>query len=186
MSKEDNALRWYERALETGDDSEAQFMKLWIAFNSLYDKHRKRNEDKTWNTERERIVLLCEERNKDLIGYDPFTEDRKAMQKLADLPVLSGWRVPNNRCRPRLPLDSIEPQEMSPYELWGVVCLGHGFKRVQCLLLTLYQVRCNLFHGSKDPDLRRDQELVDSAARIMQRYMGTLLHVVPPSKQSAR
>lgn len=43
------------------------------------------------------------------------------------------------------------------------------------LLLTLYAVRCNLFHGSKSLINERDQELVRSSANILEGYLKALL-----------
>lgn len=42
-------------------------------------------------------------------------------------------------------------------------------------LLTIYQVRCNLFHGSKSLRAERDMLLVDSAAEIMGQYLKVLI-----------
>lgn len=174
----DNALAWYEYALRTGDDSVAKFMMNWIAFNFMYGEYRKKDDRGVWNTERERISLLCHSRFRDLNRYNPFVEDREAIETLIELPVLKGRRFPEWRGGPRLPYDSArKPHEMTPAELWGVASLGDGPRRVECLLLTLYQVRCNLFHGSKDPTYIRDLELVESAGIVLEGYIKALLHI---------
>ena len=46
---------------------------------------------------------------------------------------------------------------------------------VEALLMTLYQVRCNLFHGSKSLRVERDRELVRASANILEKYMKVLV-----------
>lgn len=191
MAMSDNARAWYNHALTTGDDSFARFMMHWIAFNFEYGQFRRRKPDGKWNSERERIELLCRSKYDDLCGYDPFTENPAEVNELIEFPVLNGRRAPDEEEEPHLPPNSRKPHEMWPEELWGVVCLDdcpgryHGIRRTQCLLLTLYQVRCNLFHGSKSPEFVRDMVLVKDAAIIMQRYMEALLNIDTSSQQLA-
>ena len=49
---------------------------------------------------------------------------------------------------------------------------------IRHLLLSIYTVRCNLFHGNKSPNEDRDCELVEAAWHILDGYLNTLL----PSK----
>jgi hypothetical protein len=39
------------------------------------------------------------------------------------------------------------------------------------LLRTIYQVRCNLFHGEKSPQNLRDRDLVVAADRILAHFL---------------
>jgi len=52
-----------------------------------------------------------------------------------------------------------------------------GVKRCDTkkLLMTLYAVRCNLFHGSKSLMIERDQELVRASACVLEGYLKVLL-----------
>ena len=43
--------------------------------------------------------------------------------------------------------------------------------RLIALMMILYQVRCNLFHGNKLFTSESDQEVVDNAASVMQEVM---------------
>lgn len=43
--------------------------------------------------------------------------------------------------------------------------------RITYLIMTIYQVRCNLFHGSKKPDYERDEKLVYESSVIMERVL---------------
>lgn len=49
---------------------------------------------------------------------------------------------------------------------------------VEALLLTLYQVRCNLFHGSKSLRVERDKDLVRASADILEKYMKVLVEEI--------
>ena len=48
-------------------------------------------------------------------------------------------------------------------------------KDYRCLLMTLYRVRCNLFHGSKSLLNERDQQLVRASAVILEGFLKVLL-----------
>lgn len=43
------------------------------------------------------------------------------------------------------------------------------------LLMSIYQVRCNLFHGSKSLRIDRDRDLVRASANILEGYLKVLL-----------
>ncbi|MDD4592053.1 MAG: hypothetical protein PHG06_16770 [Parabacteroides sp.] len=43
------------------------------------------------------------------------------------------------------------------------------------VFLNIYQVRCNLFHGSKAMDTPRDIALVSTSANVLQRFLGRWL-----------
>lgn len=176
MSWSDNARKWYNHALKTGDDSIARFMMHWIAFNFEYNRYLVYDEEGKRNSERDQIEHLCRSRYRAL-KQCPILNDPKAIKKLLEYPVLRGKKRPHGSLEPQLPDREKRPQDMTPEELWGVVCLGNGLRRIQCILLTLYQVRCNLFHGSKDPEYPRDRQLVRESAAIMEACMGTLLNV---------
>jgi len=51
---------------------------------------------------------------------------------------------------------------------------GNTVERATDLLLSVYQARCNLFHGGS-PDDERDLRLVESSAEIMNGYLRALL-----------
>ncbi|MDQ3816457.1 MAG: hypothetical protein M3362_02050 [Acidobacteriota bacterium] len=45
---------------------------------------------------------------------------------------------------------------------------GDPVERLAALMMIVYQVRCNLVHGSKDPIVMRDQALVSSCTPIVE------------------
>ena len=50
-----------------------------------------------------------------------------------------------------------------------------GIEQSKALFQTIYQVRCNLLHGSKSPDEKRDIDLVRCSGEIMEIYMKAIM-----------
>ena len=50
--------------------------------------------------------------------------------------------------------------------------------KAEALLMSIYQVRCNLFHGNKDPELKRNYDLIESSARILEILLPVLRDAV--------
>ncbi len=48
--------------------------------------------------------------------------------------------------------------------------------RIMAYIFTIYQIRCNLFHGSKIPHDQRDESLVSEAAEIMKAVINSVLN----------
>ena len=51
-----------------------------------------------------------------------------------------------------------------------------GIEKVTDLLLTFYQVRCNLFHGQKVLRCDRDVELVEKSSVLLEGYLDSILN----------
>lgn len=149
MNDKDYALEWYRYGLEKGDDAIVKFMMHWIAFNWMYSECRKGNE-------RANIREFCRRNYERMSRYDPFGTG--AYLVFEDGPVRSEYRD--------------ETRNESPY---GALRHSSGERRVESLLLTIYQVRCNLFHGSKRLHIQRDIELVRSSSIILEGYLKALL-----------
>jgi len=148
-----NAVDWYCYAAETGDDSIAKFMMYWIAFNWLYSKENVRGD-------RLKIRQYCSDNYRILNRYKPWRDSPEAFKVFDDGPVLN------------LSGDQTHP---TPEQLYESVHTRYGKIKVTSLLTTIYQVRCNLFHGSKQPRDTRDRELIKSSAVIMERYLWEVL-----------
>ena len=102
-------------------------------------------------SEREKIRSYYEKNLNRFDKYDPFSSaDIDIFERS---PVLDGkTAMPNDR----------------DYD---------GVKRenAKSLLMSIYQVRCNLFHGSKSLRIDRDRELVRASANILEGYLKVLL-----------
>jgi hypothetical protein len=112
------------------------------------------------SSERERIKAFCKQNSQKPLLYDPFDTDE--VQVFKEGPV---YRVRGAQSND------------DPEELCKVIreSRGNTPERATSLLLSVYQVRCNLFHGGKSPDNRRDLKLVESSAEIMGGYLRVLL-----------
>jgi len=131
----------------------------WIAFNWMYCESR-------GSSERERIKTFCRRNSRKLLLYDPFDTDE--VQVFKEGPVYRVRGAESND---------------DPEKLCKDIRDGHRntTERAISLLLSVYQVRCNLFHGGKSPDNRRDLKLVESSAEIMNGYLRVLLSGFPDS-----
>jgi hypothetical protein len=59
-------------------------------------------------------------------------------------------------------------------------------ERLATLMQIVYQVRCNLLHGSKDPTVLRDQELVAACTPILAALVPTLQSLMESHHQLPR
>ena len=145
----DYGLEWYRYGLEKGDEPIMRFMMHWIAFNWLYSSFCKCvGEDLK---EAAAIKIFCESNYTKLSKYDPFTTD--AFQVFLENPV--------------------EDEHNGSTRIRRFEDLRHktGLQRMIALFLTIYQVRCNLFHGSKSLRIERDVSLVRAASVILEGYL---------------
>jgi hypothetical protein len=141
---------WHDRALQE-DEHVARFVFLWFCFNAWLSYESSEDTDGAmirW--------LACQH-----VEISPlraaFTQSMQSrrfvsdVRKLADLsPVASNGR----RSRPH----KISSPEDFPNIIWCI-----------------YQVRCNLFHGTKHPEDPRDRELVRTCSQIMETWIGCLV-----------
>ena len=136
---------WYQRGLQIQDDDFTRFMMYWIAFNWLYDAET----DKEF--ERAKIAQFYKEHMEKFDKYDPFLSP--------DIEVFMEGKVYSDKSDKDTTDDFI------------------GIKRnkAECLLGSIYQVRCNLFHGSKQLRVERDQKLVKASANILEKYLEHLV-----------
>ena len=148
MSEKDYALEWYKYGLEKGDDAIVKFMMHWIAFNWLYSESRS-------DSETDNIKTYCENNIDKLTRYNAFGTG--AYLIFEDGPVID-----EKHARPKR-------------GLYRGLHSDSELESVTSLILTIYQVRCNLFHGSKRLYIDRDRELVRSSAIIMEGYLKALL-----------
>ena len=140
----DIGLEWYQYGLEKGDDFFTRFMMHWVAFNWLYNMFDGKFE---WK----RIKNFAENNAGKLSAFNAF--DIPEFQVFALRPIRDGrtgeiGEVRQNR------FQKVTDKKSIPH-----------------LLLTLYQVRCNLFHGAKSLCDARDVELVKSSAVILEGYL---------------
>ena len=140
------AKEWFKYGLSKDDDFFMRFMIYWLAFNWLYNERGERKEH-------EKISRFYEDHKRLFDKYDPFSD-----------PAIEIFQ--------KGPVDDGRDPEYSHSDL-----NYRGVKRNDAcsLLLTMYCVRCNLFHGSKSLRCQRDQDLVRDSATILGGYLKALL-----------
>ncbi len=150
------AIEWYKLGMqkeqEAACDTFTPFIMYWIAFNCLYNICRNKYEH-------ERIGAYCGKRVKILKRYNAFKQKEIAI--FMNGAVYDMWGDDQGKCKMRYQ-KLVENDEKD---------------KIIALFKTMYQVRCNLFHGSKRIDDNRDKELVKSATVILKGYLEVLLDV---------
>ena len=147
------ALEWYKYGLEKKDDSIIKFMMHWIAFNWLYSEYRHFE-----TSEKNAIREFCREHYNELAEFDAFSTD--AIKVFLEEPVHDVMSASTR---------------ISGINQYRSLKEDDGLTRLTSLFLTIYQVRCNLFHGSKSLHIERDVELVRSSAVILEGYLKSVL-----------
>ncbi|GEM_PF-3286217 len=156
-----NWKEWYNYGVEHNDPFFVKFMALWIYFNHLYRRFPGKYVDKR-GEEREgaeyaKIIEWCNEQRKrfktkyEMVFNSPFIKiflDDKVID------VKSNYQN-------RETFEALKDDK-------------DIYKRTNALFQTMYQVRCNLFHGDKRFNDPRDIELVRCAGEILEIYLKDL------------
>lgn len=145
MSKERNLGReWFELGLKNSGDPFVKFIMHWIAFNWLYDFH----DDKL---EWKRIKSFCDKNIVTLEKFDAFSTEE--VKLFLEKPIMDG----RTGC-------------FGEFQRERYNQIVHN-KSIPHLIETLYQVRCNLFHGSKSTADKRDIDVVAASAVLLEGYL---------------
>jgi hypothetical protein len=150
------AQSWFTKAAEQADDFD-RFVALWIAFNALYNESCPSPDSK----ERQAIIAFV---------FDPANKlDHGVMDRILASPEARFFRQRTIRDVRGGARDTSEDAKI----------LGRQTdprRRIKALLMILYQVRCNLFHGNKMYGRDSDQEVVSNAANalmeVLRGYLG--------------
>ncbi len=156
MPEKDYALEWFTYGLQNNDDAIIKFMMHWIAFNWLYSEYRRNS--RTY--EAEAIKAFCEKNFDKLSRYNAFTSP--TIDVFLERPVrdiLNG----------RVTAEGTDRYRSLKYD--------SGLEQLTSLVLTIYHVRCNLFHGSKSLKIDRDVELVRASSIILEGYLRAVLQI---------
>ena len=141
------ALEWYRYGLDK-DEEILKFVAHWIAFNWMYRECRK-------GDDRRNIEAFCEREYERLRNFNAFGT--------GDILVFEDGPVRD------------EASGHKRNREYTLLMEGTEREAITALLLSIYQVRCNLFHGSKSLRVDRDIELVRSSSRILAGYLKALL-----------
>jgi len=179
---------WYERGT---NEKEAlfKFVSYWIVFNQLYNYGIENLDD---YSETRRIQFFCRDHIDvlaDIIDFDtPYLDEMKSSPvidgtAIVDLENKDGdekaiaielFKKMSNRRSDRdsvkkrcswIASDYIRIRDNSTRE----------DTRIISLFMTMYRVRCNLFHGMKRPNAERDYNLVRDSATILEECLPALM-----------
>ena len=170
MAEKNYAREWYEYGLEH-DDPIVKFMLYWVAFNWLYSAYRgtptptmaiennvssNRGCNRKRNPERDKIKAFCNANYEKLARFDAFDREEAAifMEQAVRSVINSHHRDDEEHL-----LNDLRNSE------------NNSEKKIESLLLTIYQVRCNLFHGSKSLEKKRDIDLVRASSVLLEGYL---------------
>ena len=157
-------IEWHSvaegHALPDGLNPFFRFVASWIAFNALY------SQDGLGGRETDQIERFCQDANflschEALLGSDD--EYREAVTYVMERPI---QRLSNRPRRSyRAPTEGIfdgsPPQRRTPSEI------SRLSSDVEEVMMAIYYIRNNLFHGGKSPCNPRDRRLVEASCRII-------------------
>lgn len=148
------AVEWYGYGLLVGDDFFLKFMMHWIAFNWLYNEC-------TDEFEWERIQSFCNNKKQYLEMYDAFsTAEYKTLISSEKV------EIGQNSGKIKRYINNAYDKLMTTND-------------IPSLFLILYQIRCNLFHGSKSIRCDRDIKLVRISSVLLEGYLKALFENYP-------
>ena len=148
------AQEWFNRGFIESDPI-IKFMFYWIAFNWLYNECRADNN--TYQTDA--IEDYCRKEYEKLSSFNAF-----------DTPVIKIFLE-----QPVRDILNDEVTNEGKHRFRTLRDENAGKHRLISLILTIYHVRCNLFHGSKSLHIDRDLQLVEASSKIMEGYLSTVL-----------
>jgi len=152
-------IGWIKKARNEHDYFDRYFA-LWVAFNIFYNN----NSSSKNGGEQERVkdmVNLLDKTSKLTI----VSKNKENIKYLIELnPKL--YKNPNHdkQLKEKVSklVELIDSKEIND-------------KDFECLLITLYKIRCNLFHGDKDRTSERQKEIVKYAYNILEYVVSYLL-----------
>lgn len=154
------ARRW----LRDDDPEWSEFTQRWMAFNALYDTVRQPNQPE------------ADAIHRTVIKYFDQNTAGRCLKKIDQRDVRALFRVPPGDCR----YASGDPRfrRMTSQLVATFGASADDIERLSCLMRVVYQVRCNLVHGSKDPAIRRDQRLVSVCTPIVDVVVRELIRLM--------
>lgn len=114
-----------------------KFIALWIAFNA-WGSHETNIEIDA------QMIKQLQTNSKMIKSYEKSKENKRFLKNLSDL---ASEKIPDHRKNKMVYLDSE--------------------KSLGSVLDVIYLIRCNLFHGRKDPNIDEDTRLVRTARIIL-------------------
>lgn len=145
--KKENIKNWLE-GKKKGFEDVYEFFRYYVIFNSLYnEKYSGKNSEVTAIR---KFIKDIEKNNKFDLKIS-LSEDMEIYKK-----KVVNMKNPNN-------------------QIFSQKNLQKG--KYEDLFVAIYQIRCNLFHGSKEMDCLRDDNLVKEATDILKLFLEKYLEI---------
>ncbi|MCQ2578046.1 MAG: hypothetical protein MJ176_05900 [Treponema sp.] len=165
---------WLKFGMEHNDPFFVKFMTLWFAFNKEYSKFpgvvekelRDGSTKKQKDVEYAKIKEFCEKNMDkllsvhDLIFKSPLIIIFKE-KPVEDMKSVKKWKDNKN--------------ESHQEKYYKDLIKGTSKQQTIAIFQMMYQVRCNLFHGSKTPNMERDLNLVRNSGEILEIYLKAIM-----------
>lgn len=136
----------------------AEFTALWIAFNAIYGGEPDRRE-------RSRVMASIRRHFNQTAARRVLRDSRADVAQILAIPpgnlLLNVWDSKFRAATQRLTAMYRNQSERSVGRLAAVAGI-------------LYQIRCNLMHGSKDPNVPRDRMLITASVSVLRHMLPEL------------
>ena len=175
---------WIERGNKE-EDVLFKFVSYWIALNQMYNYRGDENDSeaskiKAFGRKHDRIIIYA------------LDFQAEYMKIFKERPIL-GWFDRADRYDWREGEDFVAERMMQKFsylqnrprfesnirdaaKYYVRICDSNcrSKNKSEALLMSIYRIRCNLFHGNKDPDSERNYRLIESSARILENVLPLL------------
>ena len=152
-----HAQKWVELAANENDYFD-RFVYCYFALNALYNPHYERHE-------RQAITTLFK---KTYNQHSSFKHEIKLLINTDEFKYFIE-RKPIKNCKYNPLIDPPKYYDTSEYH--SKLSLGDWFDSNLAMLMIIYQIRCNLFHGNKQYYNENDQVIMKNASKLLFEYM---------------
>ena len=152
--------KWVEMAEKMADEPVYAFTCAWIAFNYYYDTYATVLGSYGDASDWEVLELVSSDQDFDGL-YNEFKKENSDLFPELFIPPIKG--------------DSTD----APPDSRKVFLINYSSHQMVSML---YVVRCNLFHGTKNPTRFRDRDVLDVSARILVPFMRELVDLLKVKK----
>lgn len=145
--KKENIKNWLE-GKKKGFEDVYEFFRYYVIFNSLYnEKYSGKNSEAT--------------------AIKKFIKDIEKNNKF-DLKISLSENM-------EIFKEKVKNMQAPHHSMFSQEKLRKG--KYEELFVAIYQIRCNLFHGSKEMDCLRDDNLVKEATDILKQFLEKYLEI---------
>ncbi|MBQ0002214.1 MAG: hypothetical protein KBT21_01620 [Treponema sp.] len=157
---ESNLKTWLDFGMEHNDPFFVKFMALWFAFNQEYNRFPGNDENGNSDIEYAKIKEFCENYMDKLLSIYDLVFKSPFIDIFTEKPVKDMKKGFTSKHQKKYCRDLI---------------YGTHEEKTIAIFQIMYQVRCNLFHGGKSPNIDRDLDLVRYSGEILEIYLSVVM-----------